>query len=309
MSGMQGRERWMVFALWLPGVLVALGAAAATAHGLFEVALGSGVPAGIAWIYPLITDGLAIVAYVATAQLAEGGRRYAWTVVILAAGLSGIAQATYLAGGVAAAATGVAAPAAPPDSLLRFGVGAWPAIAAAIVAHLLFMLAAEHGSDVPSDAVPVASGVEVSSTRVVGPSVAQASAVQPGAVQRQSVQPGLSGESVQPSSAVQQPSASDASGDAPATVQSAEASEPASVEPASPESPRRTPVASSPLKDRARAAARRHAAHQGDLPTVDTLMYLADVSRGTAGTALKELREQPAPLHVITENTIPRTQS
>jgi hypothetical protein len=37
-------------------------------------------------------------------------------------------------------------------------------------------------------------------------------------------------------------------------------------------------------------------------------MDLAEVSRGTAGTALQELREQPAQLHIITENTNTRTQ-
>ena len=69
--------------LWLPGLAVALGAAVATAHGLYEVALAAAVPAGIAWLYPLITDGLALVAYGATARLTGsarplrlGGRRH-----------------------------------------------------------------------------------------------------------------------------------------------------------------------------------------------------------------------------------------
>src|SRR5689334_24071178 len=108
--------------VWLPGLAVAIGAAAATAHGLFEVAVAARVPAGIAWLYPLITDGLALVAYAATARLRGGAARYAWAVVVLAAGLSGLAQAAYLAGG----ATVDASPA------LRFGVGAWPAVAAAL---------------------------------------------------------------------------------------------------------------------------------------------------------------------------------
>src|SRR3954454_12599044 len=117
--------------LWLPGLAVALGAAIATAHGLFEVAVAARVPTGIAWLYPLITDGLALVAYGATARLRDGAARYAWAVVVTAAGLSGLAQAAYLAGGP----TVEVAPA------LRFGVGAWPAIAAAVVAHLLYLLA------------------------------------------------------------------------------------------------------------------------------------------------------------------------
>src|SRR5690606_9829330 len=101
----------------------------ATAHGLYEVAIAAGAPEPIACLYPLITDGLALVAYASTARLHGPGRGYAWSVVVLAAGLSGLAQASFLAGGV---------PFAPPA--LRFGVGAWPAIAAAVVAHLIYLL-------------------------------------------------------------------------------------------------------------------------------------------------------------------------
>jgi hypothetical protein len=42
--------------LWLPGLAVALGAAVATAHGRYEDAVAAAVPAGIAWLYPLITN-------------------------------------------------------------------------------------------------------------------------------------------------------------------------------------------------------------------------------------------------------------
>ncbi len=43
-------------AIWLPGLAVAVGAAVATAHGLYEVAVAARVPAAIAWLYPLITS-------------------------------------------------------------------------------------------------------------------------------------------------------------------------------------------------------------------------------------------------------------
>jgi hypothetical protein len=115
--------------MWAAGLTVAAAAAVATAHGSFQVARAAGVPAPVALLYPAITDGLALVAYATTTRLAETGRRYAWSVVVLAAGLSGIAQAAWLAGGVHAT------PAA-----LRLGVGAWPATAAAVVAHLLYLL-------------------------------------------------------------------------------------------------------------------------------------------------------------------------
>jgi hypothetical protein len=87
------------------------------AHGLYQVALAAAVPTAIAWLYPLITDGLALVAYSATSQLTGSAARYAWAVVVTAAGLSGLAQAVYLASG----ATLDASP------TLRFGIGAWPA--------------------------------------------------------------------------------------------------------------------------------------------------------------------------------------
>jgi Protein of unknown function (DUF2637) len=85
--------------VWLAGLLVAVGAGVATAHGLYEVALAAGVPRALAWLYPIITDGLALVAYATTTRLTQHGRRYAWTVVV-AAGLSSVTQAGYLAGGV-----------------------------------------------------------------------------------------------------------------------------------------------------------------------------------------------------------------
>jgi len=84
-------------------------------------------------VYPLITDGLALIAYAATTRLRGPAARYAWSVVVLAAGLSGLAQAALLGSD-----TTMNAP-----TVLRYGVGAWPAVAAAIVAHLLFLLATD----------------------------------------------------------------------------------------------------------------------------------------------------------------------
>ncbi len=215
-------------AIWLPGLAVAVGAAVATAHGLYEVAVAARVPAGIAWLYPLITDGLALVAYAATARLDGSARRYAWTVVVLAAGLSGLAQASFLAGGVERTA-----------AALRFGVGAWPAVAAAVVAHLLYLLAAE--PDPP--------------------------AVRPEPVAALGVRPS--------------DSPSDRTPDRPSD---------------------------SPARDRAGVAAQRHAAEHGDLPTVRQLMTLAQVSRGTAGDALKSLRNRPTALHLVSPDQNTRTQ-
>jgi hypothetical protein len=93
------------------------------------VAVAAGVPWLAAWLYPLMADGLALVAYAATIRLSGWAAAYAWAVVVLAAGLSGIGQAAYLGGVADGAAWG-----------LRAGVGAWPALAAAVTAHLLWLL-------------------------------------------------------------------------------------------------------------------------------------------------------------------------
>lgn len=253
-----GPKRTLRAAIWLPGLAVALGAAVATAHGLYEVAAAARVPAGIAWLYPLITDGLALVAYTATARLSGSGARYAWSVVVLAAGLSGLAQAAFLASGSAVDAS----------PALRFGVGAWPAVAAAIVAHLLYLLATDADDDRTGTAEP---------PQRVQSEVFSGDAVQP-------VQP-LNG------TPVTRPG-----------VQSPTAVQPAAPRTELPAGPVEHPGSRSgptPAQDRARVAATRHAHRHGALPTVTDLAGIAGVSRGTAAAALRTLRAQPTPLHLI----------
>jgi hypothetical protein len=244
--------------IWVAGLVVVLAAGAATAHGLYEVALASRAPAGIAWLYPLITDGLALVAYAATTRLGGPGRRYAWTVVVLAAGLSGLAQATYLAGGVASASAG-----------LRFGVGAWPAVAAAIAAHLLFLIGT-HRPTGPTGARVDGPTVDTDSSAAIG-RAASNSAVQP--LDAPAVQPAL-----WPSPA----------GPAPDR-----------------ESGLRRVL--SP-RDRARTVAQLRHRESGALPSVRELAQLAEVSRGTAANALEALRQPSSALHVITNQHKEDTQ-
>jgi len=254
----EARTRVLRWGIWLPGLAVAVGAAVATAHGLYEVAHAARVPAGIAWLYPLITDGLALVAYAATARLTGSAARYAWAVVVLAAGLSGLAQAAFLASGSAVDAS----------PLLRFGVGAWPAVAAAIVAHLLYLLATDGA---PAGADPA---------EPPQPSDLQPPLYNPGAVQPLDGEP-LAGPGVQRPTVVQPPAS-----DLPALT-------PRPVE------QRAIRPGLSPARDRASAAATRHAQRHGGLPTVTDLAALAEVSRGTAAAVLRALRAQPTPLHLI----------
>src|SRR5919201_6634053 len=63
--------------VWAAGLVVAAGAGVATAHGLYQVAAAARIPTPIGWLYPLITDGLALVAYAAATRLHDSARRYA----------------------------------------------------------------------------------------------------------------------------------------------------------------------------------------------------------------------------------------
>jgi hypothetical protein len=132
--------RWVILAA---GLCVGLAGAALTATGLYAVAVGSGVPAGLAWLYVAATDGLALVAYGTTSIVQRrADRLYAWLVVLVAAGLSGLAQATHLGQGAGADATVTA-------GWLRFGVGYWPAVSTAICAHLLWLVSRSGWADQP----------------------------------------------------------------------------------------------------------------------------------------------------------------
>jgi hypothetical protein len=250
-STVGGRRVVRAAVVWVPGVAVALGAAVATAHGLYEVALAARVPTGIAWLYPLITDGLALVAYAATTRLRGPAARYAWSVVVLAAGLSGLAQAALLGSD-----TTMNAP-----TVLRYGVGAWPAVAAAIVAHLLFLLATDTEHALTSTAnvqpAPVTPVGEQAATMTVQPTPNQPALAEP----------------VQPAG--------------PVGVQPARP-RPVSTTRSDDRTVRRSRL--SPARDRARLAAARHAHSHGRLPTVSELATDADVSRGTAATTLNALR-------------------
>jgi hypothetical protein len=252
-----GRRVIRAAVVWLPGLAVALGAAVATAHGLYEVALAARVPAGIAWLYPLITDGLALVAYATTARLRGPAARYAWSVVVLAAGLSGLAQAALLG-----SETTMDAP-----TVLRYGVGAWPAVAAAVVAHLLYLLGT-HTADIRTSK----AGVQSAPFRSAGVQPA-VTTVQPAPVDLALVQPALA-EPVQPAG--------------PTGVHPDRARPVLTTTPDDRDVRRSGP---SPARDRARAAAVRHAHQHGRLPTVSELAAAANVSRGTAATALNALRD------------------
>jgi hypothetical protein len=262
--------------LWLAGLLVALGAAVATAHGLYEVAHATGTPSVIAALYPLITDGLAVVAYAATTRLTGRARAYAWVVVILAAGLSGLAQASYMADATPALASRGTNPAAVPGAL-RFGVGAWPALAAAIVAHLLFLI----GTHTPQ---PTAEPGGAAERPPLNTEPSTKDTVQLPAVQPEPEHPPVEHPDVEQSAAGHQTPATAVNGRAPVNTTGRDTT---SEDPAG------------SAFERAHRAAESHAQAHGHLPTVTQLMELAEVSRGTAHNALKPLRERSTALHLV----------
>jgi hypothetical protein len=265
MSGTHDSSRAGRRAVWIAALLVATGAGLATAHGLYQVAAGAGVPLVVAWLYPLITDGLALVAYAATARLQHRPRRYAAGIVVAAAGLSGLAQAVYLAGALDRAG--------PAPVGLRFGVGAWPAVAAALTAHLLHLIGSGHRRTRDAE-----SG-EPSSRTTAAP-----------------YNP--------PSNPVVHPRTTP---DTPPAVQAPAG--PALNTPPEPPASRGALGGGGSARERARTAAQQHHDRHGAWPTVTGLMSLADVARGTAGTALKDLRQERPALHVVNAQTENGTNS
>jgi hypothetical protein len=313
------RGGWARWTVWVAGLIVALGAGVATAHGLYEVALAAGTPRALAWLYPLITDGLALVAYATTTRLAESGRRYAATVVVIAAGLSGLTQASYLAGGVAVAPPG-----------LRFAIGAWPAVAAAVVAHLLFLLGNHSTAPSSDDLHQQVShlGQPDQATSITGSKPAPAGGPhQPLAGASVSVTGLSSATSTSPRETLPMLPAA-----APIVGASGVGGPPRAVQPAplpvvqaltstpiehgiehpaltAADPGARPPAArdAAPARVRAQTAATGHATRHGALPTVSELMALAQVARGTAAAALKDLRTQQTQLQVTTTTTEVRT--
>jgi hypothetical protein len=296
------RVGWARWTVWAAGLVVALGAGVATAHGLYEVALAAGTPRALAWLYPLITDGLALVAYATTARLPESGRRYAWIVVVIAAGLSGLTQASYLAGGVASA---------PPP--LRFAIGAWPAIAAAVVAHLLYLLGIDHSHTHHPDRL--AEEGEPVAAAPAHPAPQALSVLDAAPLPELTSPPSATDRAVLTATASMSPPAVPAAVQPPPlpVVQALnstpveQVSEPLAAPATDPV--RRAPTArdAAPARVRAQTAATGHAAQYGALPTVSELMALAQVARGTAATALKDIRTQQAQLQVTTTTDEART--
>ena len=204
--------------------------------------------------------------------------------VVLAAGLSAIAQASFLAAGQPDA-----------SAQLRFAVGAWPAIAAAIAAHPLFLIGETARATAPTGLPAVTErdtrgGVGSVSVDLVGTvgdrSVRGVPAVPPGIPALDTGVPAESDGGVPGVPAVFQVGQP---GDLAAKVDPFQMDRTAGL--------RRALSA----RDRAVTLAELHRRRQGQLPSVRELVELADVGQGTAARALQELREPEPGLHLVTE--------
>jgi hypothetical protein len=175
---------------------------------------------------------------------------------------------------------------------LRFGVGAWPAIAAALTAHLLHLIGSDHRHAAPTAVVDDRQDQDAASsaapTASAHPPYNQPSNPSTDPAYNAASNPGVQPRTTPPRTTPPVQPDTDAESYNPPTGTNTE-----------PPATRRQRAA-----DRARAAAKTHRNRHGSLPTVTELMRLADVARGTAGTALKALRNERPPLHLV--NTPPQ---
>ena len=114
MSGRVSGRRWAVVAAASGTVLIGGGAFWLSFTALADLAVRSGIDAGLAWIWPLLVDGLLVVATVAAVAL-DGHRSawYPWALLIAGAGMSVTANAAHA---IVAATASVPAAYWPPSS-------------------------------------------------------------------------------------------------------------------------------------------------------------------------------------------------
>jgi len=119
---------------WTVGVLL-------TYAGAHSFAAAAGYGQVRAWLFPVTLDAVALVAYLALLMLPAGERWYPLLVVVLTAGASAAAQGYHQTqlgpGGVTDALSGPELPA-----LVKGAAGAWPAVAALLAGHLVWMILA-----------------------------------------------------------------------------------------------------------------------------------------------------------------------
>ena len=149
-------------------VFIAAGALWLSFTALADLARRSGIDAGQAWAWPLIVDGIIVVATVAVVALASQSRRtwYPWTLLAAGAVVSVTANAIHA---IIAADTDV-------PSLLAASVAAIPPLVLLSITHLTVILTRTTTSDAEEIEAAPAEGVSPPQT-VAASEVEQAHAV------------------------------------------------------------------------------------------------------------------------------------
>lgn len=114
-------------------ILLAAAAFALSYSALRDLAVGAGINPDLAWMWPLIVDGLIVVATLATYALEDRGARllwYPWGTFILFAALSIAGNAMH----------SMSNPDITVPPLVAAGVSAVPAVALLIGSHLVFII-------------------------------------------------------------------------------------------------------------------------------------------------------------------------
>jgi hypothetical protein len=119
---------WVAWAAIVGTVLIAVGAFWLSFTALADLAVRAGIAVGQAWVWPLIVDGIIVVATISVVALAPHGRRatwYPWTLLILGAVVSVAGNATHAT--IANSDVG---------QLLAAGIAAVPPLVLLAVTHL-----------------------------------------------------------------------------------------------------------------------------------------------------------------------------
>lgn len=132
--------RWVILAATTGTVLIGIGAFWLSFTALADLAHRSGIAAELSWIWPLIVDGVIVVATISVVALSRYGRgatRYAWLLLAGGAAVSVSANVTHAT---------VAAAAEVPDVLAAM-VASIPPIVLLAITHLTVVLTRYRHSD------------------------------------------------------------------------------------------------------------------------------------------------------------------
>lgn len=125
--------RWVIIAATSGTVLIGLGAFLLSFTALADLARRSGITAGLAWIWPLIVDGVIVVATISVVALSRHGKgatRYAW---LLLAGGAAVSVSANITHATVTASTQV-------PSVLGAMVASIPPIVLLAITHLTVLL-------------------------------------------------------------------------------------------------------------------------------------------------------------------------